>query len=835
MFLARAATAEPDEVARIASSVPLGNNPQVARALVAIAEHLPAASVAAVARQLAHWFGLPLTLSLVGIDALRLHGRLVAEGELAAANDLLTAVLQASIAAQAAGDEWHLERTLEAATSVPSEAKPRVSGLIQDVLTRQLDRLGEAARYSTIWLPRVDRPPRLGRDRPGRLASALYTTLIGAPTRNANGAVRALLASPHAVLNRVALAVMADHPENAGPLDEVLLLPDRWDSYETRYEFRKLVRARFAQASEGAQTALLEYAERADEVPKLLERLPNGAEYDVSEQKRRWRTRFLGAVWADVPSEWHGRLGPIVEGEPVIEWREAEARFVRSSPIAAEELAGKDAPELLALLKEWKPNEQSPWENRQGLAGEVAAALAKDRQRFLPDLAALVAEAPELASPLARHFGEAVEQDPSLTVVALLPFIRQALVTARAASSGESYRSDVERNVAWLIEKLGGRSRLAGVTPEMLEELADIAIALLGVADPYEAEEIANLDSGWDGPTLALNSARGAAIRAAVALARGLTEVEGGASFATKIHAALMGLTESDKNEVVAAALGTVFPHLVWLSPDHGAWWAQTLFGPATQLRFRGLAIDAYVSTWSYGSDLGPVVADSYETALSDLEGNATDRARASIGGHLLIADLTGLALARERRWSERWFTTASEEERSEAARLLADAVVHGDEAVRGRAVDLLRWRVSVADPGSRYNELSEASWAAGVPDRGGEILEHVIVPALERGNGRTSNEPGVIELIAREAATSPPLAMRALRLAVDGDEYLSIPHLAEGALRTALGALLTCGDGAVVADARRLVHDLGARGAAQFRDLLTGPSEADEGPAVSS
>ncbi len=79
----------------------------------------------------------------------------------------------------------------------------------------------------------------------------------------------------------------------------------------------------------------------------------------------------------------------------------------------------------------------------------------------------------------------------------------------------------------------------------------------------------------------------------------------------------------------------------------------------------------------------------------------------------------------------------------------------------------------------------------------------------------------GVATLLADQAETQPAVVVEAMRLLVDGDEYGSVPHLAEGQLRLAFSRLLASADSAVVDQARQLLHDLGARGFRQFRDLL--------------
>jgi hypothetical protein len=154
--------------------------------------------------------------------------------------------------------------------------------------------------------------------------------------------------------------------------------------------------------------------------------------------------------------------------------------------------------------------------------------------------------------------------------------------------------------------------------------------------------------------------------------------------------------------------------------------------------------------------------------------------------------------------------------------RALAEIAAGEAGAAGRRARDLLRWRVGAAQVALGDRELEEVSWASDADHEREEILAEIVLPALERTGGRAADAPGVATLIARQARVQPDAAVRALRLLVDGDEYLAVARLARDQLREGLPALLDATP-EVAARARQLIHDLGARGAAEFRDLLDG------------
>jgi hypothetical protein len=263
-----------------------------------------------------------------------------------------------------------------------------------------------------------------------------------------------------------------------------------------------------------------------------------------------------------------------------------------------------------------------------------------------------------------------------------------------------------------------------------------------------------------------------------------------------------------------------MFPRIAAADPAGAERWAELLFGPGTPVELRRVAFETYVVSWRYNTRTAAALAPAYDTALADLEAGIQPSWGAALGQHLIIADLTGLAGARDRRWVGRWYAHVPDEQRGQGTRLLADVAASAANGVRSRARDLLRWRVEVADAAPGRRELEEVTWASASTWEPGEVLASIVLPALERTGGRALDAPGVATLIARQARLQPDVAARSLRLLVDGDEYLAIAHLAGGQLREALSALLGADPG-IAAQARQIINDLGARGALQFRDLL--------------
>ncbi len=658
-YLARIAPDAPTSVARIAIAVPIGDNPRVGDALIAVARGLPIELGARLVPRIAAWFQVPLALPLLSRDGIALDRRLLEAGQLRPALTLFSAMLEAATGPR--DRDWELEQVLELPDAFPEVALPRLSGLLQHSLTQQLDPESMTDQYSSIWLPRVDRVPRLGRDRPVRLVHALYRALLRVPAPDAEGAVRGLLRDERRVLHRIALAVAAAHAAHVGAIDDLINAPERWDRVETRYEFRRLVRNRFADASEPARESLLAYAERAEEVAEILRRWPDTDERtDIELLTRRWRTRLLGGVWDAVPAQWQARLGPLVAGEPLVEERpEPEAHYVSDSPYAVADLAGKTTHELVDLVGEWEPDPSNPWHSRHGVAASVVGAVMADLARFADDLPMLVDAGPEAAAALARQLGQRVPEEAGLTSVSLLPFLERACQELRRNSTASGGRSDLALNLAWLIERLAESTRIQG-SPDEVQRTADVALRLLDEREPEENVDAGAPVWGWHGLERMLNTVAGTSIRAAAALAAAAATAGYPAASQAILHK-LDDLAATTRSMVTAAALGSAFPWIVAADPSAAERRAAALFGPAAPASTRRAAFEAYVVSWRYTSRMGQVLVDAYETGLTQLETSLAPSWDVTLGKHLTIADLTNLPGARERRWAERWYARAAD------------------------------------------------------------------------------------------------------------------------------------------------------------------------------
>jgi hypothetical protein len=234
----------------------------------------------------------------------------------------------------------------------------------------------------------------------------------------------------------------------------------------------------------------------------------------------------------------------------------------------------------------------------------------------------------------------------------------------------------------------------------------------------------------------------------------------------------------------------------------------------------------AYLTWWNYHPSRGSALAPAYERALEGYSGmvdaRRTDELRwvEGLGAHVLSATITDLPDQRGRDWLHRWSLAATDRERATVARLTAQvASGNSSDAVRDRARGVLSARIPTLALESDRQELEAMTWVAPSEDEPVAILTGIVLPALEKTGGTTHNGPGVVKLIAEVASVVPDAAMSALRLVVDGDEYLVLCHLAAEQMERALRKLLEAHE--TRERCRALIHDLGGRGCTSFRGLL--------------
>jgi hypothetical protein len=829
-FLARVASSEPELVVTLVGRVPRTTNPRVVAVMIAIAQALPMDYAARLVRQIHERLSIPLAAEYAAIDAVPLVHDLAAGGQPAAAADLLIGTVDAILAGRQV-HLWHLEQLFGDSFDAVVSAGCEVGRPLRARLLRLVRRMGPRRRYPTTWLGRIDRRPAFGADEVWFLANALYRVLLAAPLDSAQPLAGELLVHREPTLRRVALAATGERHELIRSADGILLDAAGWDSPSTtRPEFRRSLGALWVGASPAAREALLQYAESSAEPDLIAQRLVAAGIADAAapeEVRREWRSQLLYAVRESVPLDWLDRLGPLnaVQKEDL---SEPEANWTgQASPMTPDELAGLAPNDVLTALGEWSPLiPPSPDSASLEGLGNVASAVILAR---LSEFAALGGRIASLRTPLVAAVTSAIQRavrgskvdEPALAISLVLD-IGSAFPDLVGL---DVWAQEVARDVAGTIAYAAGADLMpaAQAVPALT-----VLRKLLEHADPTSETEERDVADGYDVGMLALNSVRGEATTATIELLLFAHRADY-TSLAQDTSFVLRHAIETDYSRSVRAAVGMRLPWLLIRDAAHQQEWLGLLFDGTVPVVARDTTWRAYLTYGRFFRDVAPLLAEQYATAAvslpaQELEARGRpDNVYARLGVHLGAAHLLGLAEEADGQWLALFYERADDWLRALTSRWIAEqaAAVSASQEVRDRARAILVARVDRADVNSDVEELKATGWIARGTDEESEVLQQIVLPALERTGGLIENEQGVADLIARCSLNHPTIAAKALRLLVDGDPWQSLPHVAAGELRRALTALMRSGDTKARVVAEDVIHTLGARGFRDYRGLL--------------
>ena len=833
-FLTRVAPSNPDLVVRMVEQVPATTNPRVVAQIVKLARALPVDHAVRLVDPLRARMSIPLAVDYAGIDAAAFARDLARADRASPASELLIAVVDAAIASPR-DDEWRLEQVM----GDPVDAIARAGGGIGRALRRRLrealGRMGPSRRYSAISLRPIDRRPRYRANEIWFLANALFRVLLTSPLEPVRALTAELLADRQHVLGRVALAAVAQRAELIETSDALLLDAARLDDASTtRFEFRRALRALWGAASDAAREAFLRYAESAEEAAEMSERLATDNVPDApssDDVRRRWRSQLLYRVRHVISAGWLERLGPLdpVEDEGALE---PTAKWVTPvSPVTEDELATMEPDALLGVLRDWT-TAASPIDapGPEGLANASASTVVSRVREFGhlgPRIAALSPRfVAAITSAVERGLREDQIQDRGAAVTFALD-IGQAFLPGNDA---DPWSRQVKRDIAGVIAHAASSNVLD--EPASAPALG-LLRALLKDTDPTSESEERDVASGHGVGMLALNSVRGAATTAAIELLLLLRRAER-PELADETSGVLRAAIAGDYSRSVRAAAGMRLPWLLVRDSAHRSEWLLLLFGADVPDVARDATWEAYVLYSRFFTDAAALLDRQYSAAVARLEarskddhGGLGDRDE-ELGIHVAKAHLLAMPAEAEGRWLAQLYERAPDWLRARVTRWIAEqaATKEAGPAVRERARAFLRHRLEREDAVVETEELKAIGWVARASDLEAEILERIVLPALERTRGATDDEPGVADLIARCSAANPLAAARALRLLVDGDPWHSLPHIAADELRRALDVLTVSDDPEAREISERVVHTLGALGFLEYRDLLRGHAQ---------
>jgi hypothetical protein len=827
-FLERVANVDPKLVAALARHALKTDNPRAVAQVVGIAKALPPESAVELIASLSKAISTPLAVEYAAIEAASLAKGLAEAGFPREGAALLVSIVRAALASRR-GDSWHLDKVLGEPLEVVVGAGGDVVPAIRSSLRRLVRASRHMERHSTSWIHDIDVRPRYGVDAIWLLANALFRALLSAPLLDAQAYAAALLGDRYRVLSRIALAAIADRPELLEAGDALLLHPQVWDDGEsTRYEFRRALAVLWRRSAKPAHEALLAYAAVAREAEVVIARWAReGIERDPDEVRRQWRSWLLYKLGEDLPAEWLESYGPLTAHEddrlpePIAEWVSPK------SPFSEDELNALDAMSVLEQVRGWRQEEPPRLDgaSAEGLGRVLGRVMFSRPSEFVPLGSELGRIPVSLQSEVIGVLGRALREDDTNDLRERVALILALAETFLVRSDDELDSPEAKREIAAAIAFAASRDLLdaTGMRTSMR-----MVSSLLGDSDPSPDSEARDAASGYDVGMLALNSVRGEATTAGIELFLSARRA-GDAELLDDASRRLRESISTDTSLSARAAIGMRLPWLLGRDGQHQVEWLGLLFGEDVPASARSATWAAYLLYAQFFRDIALLLAPQYKSAVMTHQARPQEeRGRPRdederLGVHVAMAHILALAPESEQAWLQEFYARAAVWVRARVTRWVAEQAANPEveSEIRGRARQFLADRVRAADGTSDIGELKAISWISSAPDCERDILETVLLPALEKTNGATEDEPGAAAFANRVAREMPLEAGRIMQLLVAGDEWRSLPHLASAELRSALETIMSCGDAEARLVAADVINTLGAQGFLEFRDLL--------------
>lgn len=675
------------------------------------------------------------------------------------------------------------------------------------------------------------------------------------------------LESRTSMFGRVALHLLSLYAPSGSQLVANRLLDAELLYGTTRYhEYWHLLRGRFKDLSSDQQNALLGqiaagptfYREKADE---------EMSEADLRLRIEAWQWRVLAAVKDDLPVDWADRYRLLVAPRGESEHPDFLS-YIGSmwsgptSPTNASQLEAMTTDEIVKMLRTWQPTGDWRSPTPEGLGRDLSAAIRAQPERFAIDANKFRGLDPTYVRSLLWGLREAVANKASIEWPAVLELSAWALDQPRNLPGREDKFGDVDPGWGWTRKTIADLVGI-GFGGGPAEIPYDLREAVWAVLEPLTEDEEPTPEyeeryggSNMDPMTLAINTVRGEAIDAVVHYALWVhRHIEKASNAAERlahgfdempeVRAVLDRHLDREREPALAvrAMYGRWFPWILLI--DRG--WATDQLAdifppdPADQ-RYWEATWEAYISFCQPYDEPFAVLQEEYRRAISRLGQFPPERRQphgvaSRLADHLMTMYWRGKIDFEPRGLLDAFYAQADDDLRGWAMASIGRGLQTLDQAggpptpvsVESEVVERLKklWarRLAAAQSATERRqhskEMSEFGWwfTSQVFDESWAIDQ--LVAAL-RVSGRVESSHLVLGRLAGTAERHPRQTIEALRLMIRGDTEGWTVLGCHDELTNVLRTVLTAGDQEVRAAAVDLVHELGARGHRQYRDLLT-------------
>ena len=668
--------------------------------------------------------------------------------------------------------------------------------------------------------------------------------------------VDALLARDDELYKRVAMHVLNTGPEPDFDLIRPLVVdPEELEDYEPSQEFRELLEANAARLSAAERERLLRVVEAGPDVDAFRELHESFAERTPTDEEihryaAEWRVERLHLLLPALDADWRTRYDALVAevGERVIETSGVVSSFVGpTSPLSVDELAAMPDEQLLEFLRIWEPDTDWAAPSVEGLSRTLAAFSEREPARAASLSTALKGIRPGYVQWLIHGFEGALREGRAFSWTTLNDFLLWVAEQPREIPEGrrDEY-ADADPGWVWtrraivaLLEHGLNQRETMAIPLEERGRVWTIISLIADDPDPTPEHEQQFGGSNMDPATLALNTTRPRALRAAMSYSRWLHHTLGlegsddaaGKSFFDRAPEVAALFEEHldpkrDSSLAVRAVFGQHFANLVALDPSWAARYAAAVFPPENTAQ-REAAWGAYVILSPPYNNVFEVLTDQYAMATELLSEPShgfrwmADPAE-KLGEHLATFYWRGVVGFDGDLFNSYW-ELASPKARAHVIDFLGRSTRQLRELSEENISRLLMLFERVNDETTRAEAgevLAPFAWwfaSESLP------LDWRISQLEALLQARVKVDPShlIIEQLPAISRSRPMTAVRLLRELIEtqGDFWNIESWSAQ--ITEVLGSALSSQDPEAKRAAEEAAHWLGARGYRQFRSLL--------------
>jgi hypothetical protein len=767
-------------------------------------------------------------------------------------------------------DIWHYARAIDRLLpDLVEAAGEHALSLFCDLmdtairLSRRRDGNEGPEDYSYIWHPGI----AAGQSRDDDVKGVLVSTVRQAAEKLiGNGASVGELADslekrPWRVFHRIALYLLSEYADmGSEDVAKRIREPERYDFPGIYREFFLLAEKAFKHISSDDKSEILKWIEKGPDIELFKTNWSQFTGQPVSDEDaaqffKEWQRDRLAVFEPDLPEEWKPRYAALAQlGPPenlTAPRKVTGGAFAPASPITNHDLQQMEIAELIQYLKSWQPTSNHPMESSMaGLGNQLSAAVRSDPKRFSSEARQFHDLDPTYVRSFIESLNEPAKNKDLIAWEPVFDLCRWVLERPREIPNRKGGLTDRDPDWGWTRSAIA-RLLLSGVRAntipyELRAKTWQVIEGLTEDPDPNLDDEAQYLSHpNGDPATLSINSTRGQAIDDVVDYAWWVHEhLKAGPDAKDRSAKGFEEMPEVrqilerhldpalDGSLAIRSVYGRRLP---WLHELDASWTKENLskiFPPERHLRYlRECAWTTYVVYCDVYNKMLNLLASEYDFAVAQIgqyiNKSHLDHPDDRLAEHLMILYWRG-EIDLDHDLIRHFFEKAPDKLRGHALEFIGRSLRDGNE-VPSRIIERLEalWdtRLNVArrsrDVSPFVEEMAHFGWWFASKKFPNDWAMSQLQEALKISK-KSAPDHLVVERLAELAPAMPRQAVICLAMVIEGDkEGWGILGWSDEAHKVLSSALKSADENAR-ADARNLVHRLGALGHFDFRGLLS-------------